>query len=67
MAALARRLAPARVAEAGALGMPADAKEAVAFAFLAHQTMSGRPGNVPAATGAAHPVPLGQITPGGYR
>ena len=64
MAALGRRLAPARVASAEALGVPPDAKEALAFAFLAHQTLCGGAGNVPAATGAAHPVPLGHITPG---
>jgi len=67
MAALARRLAPARLDRAEALAVPADAKEALAFAFLAHQTLCGRPGNVPAATGAAHPVPLGRITPGAFR
>ena len=37
---------------------------AIAFAFLAHQTLCGRPGNVPRATGAARAVVLGQITPG---
>jgi anhydro-N-acetylmuramic acid kinase len=67
MAALARRLAPVRLSPAESLGVPADAKEALAFAFLAHQTLCGRPGNVPAATGAAHPVPLGRITPGAFR
>jgi len=64
MSALARRLAPARLASAEALGVSPDAKEALAFAFLAHQTLSGGAGNVPAATGAARPVPLGHITPG---
>jgi anhydro-N-acetylmuramic acid kinase len=67
MAALARRLAPARLATADALGVPSDAKEALAFAFLAHQTLCGRPGNVPAATGAGHPVVLGHVTPGALR
>jgi anhydro-N-acetylmuramic acid kinase len=67
MAALARRLAPARLAPADTLDVPSDAKEALAFAFLAHQTLCGRPGNVPAATGAAHPVVLGHITPGAIR
>jgi len=41
-----------------------DAKEAVAFAVLAHETMAGRPGNVPSATGAAGPRVLGTIVPG---
>jgi len=63
--ALARRLAPARLAPSESLGVPADGKEAVAFAFLAHQTLGGRPGNVPSATGATHPVVLGHVTPGG--
>jgi anhydro-N-acetylmuramic acid kinase len=67
MAALGRRLAPTRLASAEALGVPPEAKEALAFAFLAHQTLCGRPGNVPSATGAAHPVPLGHITPGTLR
>ena len=48
-----------------ALGVPPEAKEALAFAFLAHQTLCGLPGNVPAATGAARAVVLGHITPGG--
>ena len=44
------------------LGLPAQAKEAAAFALLAYQTWHGRPGNMPAATGANRPVLLGQIT-----
>jgi anhydro-N-acetylmuramic acid kinase len=64
MAALARRLAPVRLDRADALGVPADGKEAIAFAFLAHQTLCGRPGNVPGATGASRAVVLGSITPG---
>lgn len=64
MAALARRLAPRPVHDLAELGVPADAKEALAFALLAHLTLSGLPGNVPGATGAAHPVVLGSITPG---
>ncbi len=67
MAALTRRLSPVRVATSESLGVPADGKEALAFAFLAHQTLCGGPGNVPAATGAEHPVVLGHITPGRLR
>jgi anhydro-N-acetylmuramic acid kinase len=40
-----------------------EAKEAVAFAFLGLQTVSGRAGNLPAATGARGPRVLGHITP----
>lgn len=42
-------------------GIPAEAKEAVAFALLAWQTWHHRPGNVPSATGAARPVILGSV------
>ena len=39
-----------------------DAKEAVAFALLARLTLARRPGNLPAATGAAGPRVLGSVT-----
>ncbi|MDR2656615.1 MAG: anhydro-N-acetylmuramic acid kinase [Oscillospiraceae bacterium] len=44
------------------LGWDSDAKEAVAFALLAYETMNGRPGNVPGATGASRQVVLGSVT-----
>jgi anhydro-N-acetylmuramic acid kinase len=44
------------------LGVPAQAKEAVAFALLGWLTWHGLPGNVPAATGARRPVVLGKVT-----
>ena len=44
------------------LGLPAEAKEAAAFALLAYETWHRRPGNIPAATGAVRPVILGEIT-----
>ena len=45
------------------LGVPAEAKEAMAFALLGAATLDGEPGNVPAATGASGRVVLGSITP----
>lgn len=43
-------------------GLPAEAKEAVAFALLAHQTWHRRPSNVPSATGAKRAAILGKIS-----
>ncbi len=44
------------------LGVPAQAKEGVAFALLAWLTWNGRVGNVPAATGAARAAVLGKVS-----
>ncbi|CAM5795209.1 MULTISPECIES: anhydro-N-acetylmuramic acid kinase [Brevibacillus] len=46
---------------AQAYGVPDDAKEAIAFAVLGHETLMGRPSNVPSVTGAKRAVPLGNI------
>lgn len=47
-----------------ASGLPAEAKEAVTFALLGHETLHGRPANLPRCTGAAQAVVLGKIIPG---
>ncbi len=61
---LAEELAPfgCTLAPVDALGLPSEAKEAVAFALLAWQTWHRLPGNVPAVTGANRPAVLGQVT-----
>jgi anhydro-N-acetylmuramic acid kinase len=43
-------------------GLPSEAKEAVAFAILAHETWHRRPSNMPSATGAKRPAVLGKIS-----
>ncbi len=61
---LREALAPANVRPSDEFGISADAREAVAFAVLARETVRGAAGNVPSATGADHPVVLGKIVPG---
>lgn len=61
--AIRARLPKSVVRTSDELGVPSEAKEAMAFAFLAAETLAGRPGNVPAATGARKEVVLGSITP----
>jgi anhydro-N-acetylmuramic acid kinase len=43
-------------------GLPSAAKEAVAFAVLAHETWHQRGSNIPSATGATRPAVLGKIS-----
>jgi anhydro-N-acetylmuramic acid kinase len=50
-----------RIRESSELGLPGDAKEAFAFAVLAHETLHKRPANVPGATGAKKAVVLGKV------
>ncbi len=44
-----------------ATGISADAKEAICFAVLANETISGNPSNIPSVTGAKRPTILGKI------
>jgi anhydro-N-acetylmuramic acid kinase len=62
MAHLADILAPVRSQSLAALGVDPEAKEAIAFAVLANETLFGHAGNVPRVTGAAGPRVLGKIS-----
>jgi anhydro-N-acetylmuramic acid kinase len=44
-----------------ALGIDADAREAMAFALMAHDALAGLPTNIPGATGARRAVSLGKL------
>ena len=61
MKALAEHLSGVAVATTEALGLHPDWVEAAAFAWLAHQTLEGKPGNLPSVTGARRAVILGGI------
>ncbi len=63
MRALARALEPAALETTAACGLDPDFVEAAAFAWLARETLAGRPGNLPSVTGAAAPRILGAIVP----
>ncbi|MDR1731798.1 MAG: anhydro-N-acetylmuramic acid kinase [Synergistaceae bacterium] len=60
---IARLLPECEILTQEDLGWNSDAKEAVAFALMAHETLRGRPSNMPGATGASSFVVLGNITP----
>jgi anhydro-N-acetylmuramic acid kinase len=62
MAHLAAFLPEAAISTATDHGIDADAKEAIAFALLAHETWRRRASNLPSATGARGPRVLGSVT-----
>jgi anhydro-N-acetylmuramic acid kinase len=64
MAALRAELGPIALTTSDALGLPAQAKEAYAFALLGFLTHHGIAGTIAAATGARHASVLGSVTPG---
>lgn len=53
-----------RISSFDLYGIPADAAESVCFAVLAHETLHGRPSNIPSVTGAKNSAILGKIIPG---
>jgi anhydro-N-acetylmuramic acid kinase len=58
-----RHLSAASIFSTEKLGLDPDFVEATAFAWLAWRTMEKKVGNLPAVTGARHPVILGGIFP----
>ena len=56
-------LRPRAVTTTASLGVPVNEVEALAFAWLAREALAGRPGNLPAVTGAKGPRVLGAIYP----
>jgi anhydro-N-acetylmuramic acid kinase len=59
-----RELLPAvMISTTAAHGIDPDAKEAIAFAVLAHEHVQSRPANIPTATGARHATILGKSSP----
>lgn len=58
---LLRNLPHWRIATTAALVMDPDSVEAITFAWLAKQTLDGRPGNLAAVTGAVGEGVLGAI------
>lgn len=67
MERLAGHCAPARLATTASAGLDPDWVEAAAFAWLARETLAGRPGNRPAVTGANAAAILGGIYPASGR
>ena len=64
MARLKAELGAIALETSDAHGVPADQVEAMGFAWLARETLEGRPGNRPGVTGARGARVLGAIYPG---
>ncbi|MGA2193234.1 MAG: anhydro-N-acetylmuramic acid kinase [Nitrospirota bacterium] len=62
LAELIGGLLPVPVGLTDSCGIPAEAREALAFAVLANETVAGNASNVPGATGANTPAVLGKIS-----
>jgi anhydro-N-acetylmuramic acid kinase len=63
MAELQTRMGRTRVATTSTVGVDADWVEAMAFAWLARETLAGKASSLPEVTGAAGPRVLGAIYP----
>jgi len=63
MARLHYYLQPWKIRSSADFGIDPDAKEAIAFAVLAHEFVRGRRANLPSATGARRAVILGKSSP----
>ena len=63
MAALGEAMPGIMVESSAVHGLDPDFVEAMAFAWLARETLAARPGNLPAVTGAAGPRVLGAVYP----
>lgn len=63
MARIAAHLPDAVVESTQAFGLDPDFVEAMGFAWLARETLAGRPGNLPSVSGARGPRVLGVIHP----
>ena len=61
MAQLAALLPRLSISVSDDYGVPSQAKEALAFAVLAHETLHHHPNNLPSATGARGPAILGKL------
>lgn len=60
---IAARLPGVEVVSSAAYGLDPDYMEAMGFAWLARETLAGRPGNLPSVSGARGPRILGAIHP----
>ena len=58
---LKKLFSPAGILLSDDLGVPSESKEALCFALLANETISGNPSNVPSVTGASRKTVLGTI------
>lgn len=63
MARISANLPGVAVESTAAYGLDPDYVEAMGFAWLARETLAGRPGNLPSVTGAKSPRILGAIYP----